>query len=53
LDLVAYSANGYASVAFPAIAKAIATKSQANVDAALQSTTAELDAITGLLTAER
>jgi N-acetylated-alpha-linked acidic dipeptidase len=53
LDLVAYSANGYASVAFPTISKAIATKSQANVDAALQTTTSELDAITGLLTAER
>ncbi|HEY3676857.1 MAG TPA: M28 family peptidase [Candidatus Tumulicola sp.] len=53
LDLVAYSANGYASVAFPAIAKAIATKSQANVDAAVQATSQELDAITDLLTPAR
>jgi N-acetylated-alpha-linked acidic dipeptidase len=53
LDLVTYSANGYASVAFPAIAKAIATKSQANVDAAVQSTGQELDAITDLLVPRR
>jgi N-acetylated-alpha-linked acidic dipeptidase len=53
LDLVAYSANGYASVAFPAIAKAIATKSQANVDAAVRATSQELDAITDLLTPQR
>lgn len=53
LDLVAYSANGYASVAFPAIATAIATGSQTNVDAAVQTTATELDGVTGLLTAEK
>ncbi|HEY1429551.1 MAG TPA: hypothetical protein VGF18_08255, partial [Candidatus Tumulicola sp.] len=53
IDLLAYSAKGYASVAFPVVAAAIATKSQAALDTAVQTTTKELDAVTDLLTAER
>lgn len=49
LDLLAYSANGYASVAFPRVAAAIATGRQPSVDAAVASTTETLNAVTALL----
>jgi N-acetylated-alpha-linked acidic dipeptidase len=49
LDLVAYSANGYASVAFPAIAKAISAGKQSGLDAALRDTIAALDRVRVLL----
>jgi N-acetylated-alpha-linked acidic dipeptidase len=49
LDLVAYSANGYASVAFPKIATAIATKKQSDLDAAVKQTVNELSGISALL----
>ncbi len=50
LDLLAYSANGYASVAFPAIAAAIATHAQASVAAAVTQTAGKLDGVSALLT---
>jgi hypothetical protein len=49
LDLIAYSANGYASVAFPAIANAIATGKQPELDAALHTTITALDKVNALL----
>jgi hypothetical protein len=49
LDLIAYSANGYASVAFPAIAQAIATGKQSELDAAARDTIAALDRVSALL----
>jgi N-acetylated-alpha-linked acidic dipeptidase len=49
LDLLAYSANGYASVAFPRIATALASGSQKAVDAAVASTGAELQRVSALL----
>jgi len=49
LDVIAYSANGYASVAFPRISAAIATKNQQNVDAAVAATSGQLDKIAKLL----
>ncbi len=53
LDLLAYSANGYASVAFPTIATAIATGHQNAVDASLHATATMLDKITALLTGKK
>ncbi|HEY1654373.1 MAG TPA: M28 family peptidase [Candidatus Tumulicola sp.] len=50
LDLLAYSANGYASVAFPAIATAIGSHAQSTVDAAVAKTASQLDDVTALLT---
>ena len=49
LDLIAYSANGYASVAFPAIANAIATGKQSELDNAVRDTIVALDRVTALL----
>jgi N-acetylated-alpha-linked acidic dipeptidase len=49
LDLIAYSANGYASVAFPAIAKAIATGKQSALDVAVADTIASLARVSALL----
>jgi N-acetylated-alpha-linked acidic dipeptidase len=49
LDLIAYSANGYASVAFPQIANAIASNDQTAVDASVHATAAKLAEITALL----
>jgi len=49
LDLVAYSANGYASVAFPKIAAAIATKKQSDLDTAVKQTVSELNGISALI----
>jgi N-acetylated-alpha-linked acidic dipeptidase len=49
LDLIAYSANGYASVAFPIIAKAVATGKQGELDAAVRDTIAALDRVSALL----
>jgi N-acetylated-alpha-linked acidic dipeptidase len=49
LDLIAYSASGYASVAFPTIAAAIATGKQSNVDAAVAATIEALDKAGALL----
>ncbi len=49
LDLIAYSANGYASVAFPAIAKAIASGKQSELDNAVRDTIVALDRVTALL----
>jgi N-acetylated-alpha-linked acidic dipeptidase len=49
LDLLAYSANGYASVAFPKIAAAIATKKQSDLDAAVKQTVSELNSISATL----
>ncbi|MFZ0362795.1 MAG: M28 family peptidase [Candidatus Cybelea sp.] len=53
LDLIAYSANGYASVAFPTIANAIATGHQSTVDASVRATVTMLDEVTALLTAKK
>jgi hypothetical protein len=50
VDLLAYSANGYASVAFPVIAHAIATGHQNTVDTAVHATVTTLDEVTALLT---
>lgn len=52
LDVLTYSANGYASVAFPLIAAAIATRKQAAVDAAVTATAGKLDNVTALLAAK-
>jgi N-acetylated-alpha-linked acidic dipeptidase len=49
LDLIAYSANGYASVAFPAIAKAIASGKQSELDNAVRETIVALDRVSALL----
>jgi N-acetylated-alpha-linked acidic dipeptidase len=49
LDTIAYSANGYASVAFPRIAAAIASGTQSDVDTAVTSTAAALNSVTALL----
>ncbi len=49
LDLIAYSAGGYASVAFPSIAAAIATRKQSALDAAVRHTASSLDRVTDLL----
>jgi hypothetical protein len=49
LDLLAYSANGYASVAFPRIATALASNQQQNVDSAVASTVASLNEVSTLL----
>ncbi|HEY6485144.1 MAG TPA: M28 family peptidase [Candidatus Cybelea sp.] len=49
LDLIAYSANGYASVAFPRIATAIGTGRQSDVDAAARETVTALSNIVSLL----
>jgi hypothetical protein len=49
LDLIAYSANGYASVAFPAIAKAVASGKQSELDDAVRDTIAALDRVSVLL----
>lgn len=49
LDLIAYSANGYASVAFPQVANAIASNNQTAVDASVRATAAKLAAITAML----
>src|SRR5581483_7413065 len=49
LDLLAYSANGYASVAFPKIAAAITTKRQSDLDATVKQTVNELNAISMLI----
>jgi N-acetylated-alpha-linked acidic dipeptidase len=49
LDLIAYSANGYASVAFPTIAKAIASGKQSALDDAVRDTIAALDRVNALL----
>jgi N-acetylated-alpha-linked acidic dipeptidase len=49
LDLIAYSANGYASVAFPTIASAIASRKQAEFDTAVRQTIASLDRVAALL----
>lgn len=49
LDVMAYSANGYASVAFPSIAAAIAATDQRAVDAAVAQTAAQLNAIASML----
>jgi hypothetical protein len=51
LDLIAYSANGYASVAFPKVATAIGTGRQGDVDAAARDTVTALGNITSLLSA--
>jgi N-acetylated-alpha-linked acidic dipeptidase len=53
LDLLAYSANGYASVAFPAVATAIATGHQSAVDTSVHATVTTLDAVTALLTGKK
>ncbi|HET6275981.1 MAG TPA: M28 family peptidase [Candidatus Cybelea sp.] len=49
LDLLAYSANGYASVAFPHVAAALASGNQPRVDAAVASTSATLNNVSMLL----
>lgn len=49
LDLLAYSANGYASVAFPRLAAALASGDQKAVDAAVASTSAELNGVSAQL----
>ena len=49
LDVTAYSANGYASMAFPNIARAIASGKQSDVDAAVAATATDLDGVTALL----
>ena len=49
LDLIAYSANGYASVAFPTIAKAIASGKQSELDDAVRETIDALDRVSALL----
>jgi hypothetical protein len=49
LDLLAYSANGYASVAFPRVAAALASGQQKNVDSAVASTSADLNDASALL----
>lgn len=49
LDLLAYSANGYASVAFPTVANAISGGSQAAVNAATSTAASALDEITAQL----
>ena len=49
LDLIAYSANGYASVAFPTIAKAIASGKQSELDNAVRETIVALDRVSALL----
>ena len=49
LDMLAYSASGYASVAFPRVADAIASGKQSVVDARLRETAAQLDAIAARL----
>jgi N-acetylated-alpha-linked acidic dipeptidase len=49
LDLIAYSANGYASVAFPRVAAAIGTGRQRDVDAATRDTVTALGNILSLL----
>ncbi|HTA37451.1 MAG TPA: M28 family peptidase [Candidatus Acidoferrales bacterium] len=49
LDLIAYSANGYASVAFPTIAKAIASGKQSELDDAVRDTIAALERVSALL----
>ncbi len=49
LDMLAYSASGYASVAFPEVTNAIATGKQNLVDARVHATAAELDAVTASL----
>ena len=51
LDLIAYSANGYASVAFPTVAAAIGTGRQSDVDAASRETVTALGNIVSLLSA--
>ncbi|MGB6413209.1 MAG: M28 family peptidase, partial [Candidatus Cybelea sp.] len=51
LDLIAYSANGYASVAFPTVAAAVATGRQSDVDAASRETVTALGNIVSLLSA--
>jgi N-acetylated-alpha-linked acidic dipeptidase len=53
LDLLAYSANGYASVAFPAVAAAIATGHQSAVDTSVHATVTTLNAVTALLTGKK
>jgi N-acetylated-alpha-linked acidic dipeptidase len=53
LDLLAYSANGYASVAFPAVAKAVATGHQSAVDTSVHATVTTLNAVTALLTGKK
>jgi N-acetylated-alpha-linked acidic dipeptidase len=49
MDLLAYSANGYASVAFPRLATALETRDQKTVDTAVASTRTDLDGVTALL----
>ena len=49
LDVTAYSANGYASVAFPNVAHAIASGKQSAVDAAIATTATDLDGVATLL----
>jgi N-acetylated-alpha-linked acidic dipeptidase len=49
LDLLAYSASGYESVAFPRISTAIATKNQHSVGAAVAATSEQLNQATELL----
>jgi hypothetical protein len=53
LDLLAYSANGYASVAFPAVATAIATGHQSAVDTSVHTTVTTLNVVTALLTGKK
>jgi len=53
LDMLAYSASGYASVAFPQVSNAIATGKQRLVDARVRGTAAELDAVTASLSGGR
>jgi N-acetylated-alpha-linked acidic dipeptidase len=49
LDLMVYSANGYASVAFPKITAAIASGNQDVLNSAVRTTVATLDGVTALL----
>jgi hypothetical protein len=49
LDLMVYSANGYASVAFPRITAAIASHNQDALTNAVKSTVTTLDEVTALL----
>lgn len=49
LDMLAYSASGYASVAFPEISNAIATGKQPLVDARVRATVIELGSIANSL----
>ena len=51
VNLIAYSANGYASVAFPKVALAIGTGRQSNVDSAARETVTALGNIVSLLSA--